>query len=679
LRQEKKRTDGEHMKLRLLEKNELHRQTLQQRQQDSGVVMMDLDTELKRDNDLRGRLAAAATNLKDVESELFFLHKKQARLHKDLDDVMKKIRARRGIADAATAVIPKLEEGLSDVTTSIKLYERECAAVRVEVQRLRDEVLEYKVRFATLEGEEKIRQEELTDLDAGVEAVETEVFQLLAEEKKLGKMLHAYTAQRDLKFRENARLESKERQAHYQVRTRQLSIVDLTKRCSELGNRLKEFSALYEVVKNERNKYVNLIQNSTQALAEMREKIRILQNEIEILGQEFGTKDKALAKERAAHLNARNHRDSIRQEMSKLLYDYRSKQGVIEQQVLEIDKLNAVINLVERDMIELKGRYEHAVRDRNGVGIRLIDCNDELCLLYERSNHHLQTIHRGTAEYASKESELRLSRLQAEELTRELKTAEKRVPQMDMLHASIARLKEEVSRCRLDMDELSQKLETPANKERWRALEGSDLEEGQLQDKILLLETRINDKRAQLLEKDLLLEEVTSLTTKLGAQARAKRDVAKSLTDQLNELQCRIRDTTKRMLAAVSELSMYQATALRLQQEKALREEALERARHRVQIGEPPSEEAVRDLYRTERRREQLGESMQRRLEAERLLATRPMHATKTTAEPRPTAYVPDDEMGIPKPYGKTAPFKPTENGASMRHIRVPIVKDIEV
>jgi hypothetical protein len=37
---------------------------------------------------------------------------------------------------------------------------------------------------------------------------------------------------------------------------------------------------LYEVVKNERNKYVNLIQSSAQALAEMREKIRILHNEV---------------------------------------------------------------------------------------------------------------------------------------------------------------------------------------------------------------------------------------------------------------------------------------------------------------------------------------------------------------------------------------------------------------
>ena len=47
------------------------------------------------------------------------------------------------------------------------------------------------------------------------------------------------------------------------------------------ANRLKEFSALYDVVKNERNKYVSLTQSSSQAHAEMKEKTKILMDEVE--------------------------------------------------------------------------------------------------------------------------------------------------------------------------------------------------------------------------------------------------------------------------------------------------------------------------------------------------------------------------------------------------------------
>ena len=55
-----------------------------------------------------------------------------------------------------------------------------------------------------------------------------------------------------------------------------------------------------------------------------------------------------------------------------------------------------------------------------------------------------------------------------------------------------------------------------------------------------------------------------------------------------------------------------------------------------------------------------------------------PHSIVRTTAEPRPNAYIPDD-IGIPKPYGALQPFKPTEQGTSMRHIRKPQPREIEL
>ena len=59
-----------------------------------------------------------------------------------------------------------------------------------------------------------------------------------------------------------------------------------------MQTRLKEFAKLYDVIKNERNKIVNLIQTSTQISAEMREKIKILANEMEILRTAVSQKER---------------------------------------------------------------------------------------------------------------------------------------------------------------------------------------------------------------------------------------------------------------------------------------------------------------------------------------------------------------------------------------------------
>lgn len=53
---------------------------------------------------------------------------------------------------------------------------------------------------------------------------------------------------------------------------------------------------------------------------------------------------------------------------------------------MEIEKQNGVINALEREMLRLKTMYETAVEQRNFAGVQLIDRNDELCVLYEKSN-----------------------------------------------------------------------------------------------------------------------------------------------------------------------------------------------------------------------------------------------------------------------------------------------------
>jgi len=56
--------------------------------------------------------------------------------------------------------------------------------------------------------------------------------------------------------------------------------------------RLREYSDLYDVMKNERNKCVSLIAASTQKATEVREKLNIFDNEQEILRTAIALKEK---------------------------------------------------------------------------------------------------------------------------------------------------------------------------------------------------------------------------------------------------------------------------------------------------------------------------------------------------------------------------------------------------
>merc|ERR1712187_166291 len=121
-----------------------------------------------------------------------------------------------------------------------------------------------------------------------------------------------------------------------------------------------------------------------------------------------------------------------------------------------------------------------------------------------------------------------------------------------------------------------------------RQLGGEDLDPQALRLKIQDLEERLNDKKEALLEKELILEEVTALSNKLRQQAADGRQGTMELSQKVNIFQSRIKDVTRKMMATVSELSMHQATAHKLTKERDVACERAIEARERFREGKPP-------------------------------------------------------------------------------------------
>ena len=240
--------------------------------------------------------------------------------------------------------------------------------------------------FLKQESVEKEKQAFLKSLLEAIKGLEGELDEERRYEQQQRKEVARLTAEREANAREAAKAVSAAKETHEELKVKELAIIDLSKRHVETGARLREFSKMYDVVKAERNKYVNQIAASAQAVAEMKEKIKILQNEVEILGKESAAKDKALSKERLEHQNAFYARDALRAEQNKHIAAEKEKKALVAQLTAETDNLNALINGIEKDMLRLKKRYEAAVEERNYTGIQLIDRNDELCILYEKSN-----------------------------------------------------------------------------------------------------------------------------------------------------------------------------------------------------------------------------------------------------------------------------------------------------
>jgi len=124
--------------------------------------------------------------------------------------------------------------------------------------------------------------------------------------------------------------------------------LDLTKKQQEIEFKLNSYKALYEEVKSARNKYVNLIQNSSQDLAELKERIKITENELEILKNEASEKEKTLKKFEGYYQDELHKRDKGHAELNKLEYTRRQKKEKINLNTIEDKRKKLLINKLMR-------------------------------------------------------------------------------------------------------------------------------------------------------------------------------------------------------------------------------------------------------------------------------------------------------------------------------------------
>lgn len=589
---------------------------------------------------------------------------------------------KRGLSakDSVTESIGPLESLERDQSKVLKGQEDDMRRQKKLLEDIQNEVDLFIGAYLKQETLEKDKKDEYDARVSQMEAFHKELKSLKDEEQKWKNHFKTLASHREKLARDASLAHRLCRETADEVAMKQLEEEDLKKKHQEISQKQRAFCTMYEVVKTERNKYMTSIQKSSQHLSELKEKLKILQNEVQVLRMESASKDKQLQQTRQEATRLEVVQDQLQNEKTRITADGFALNEQVEQYVIEIDKLNSIINSIEKEMVVLRRKYEHAVETRNFTGTQLIDRNDELCILWEKSNIQEKLLKKGEEAMLAKSEEIRGLRIDLAEVRRQLEVVRGKIPGVPRLVEEVVKLREEVASVRRRTDELSRELENPKSSLRkWRQLKGEDLGKETLRVKIQDVEERLNDKKEALLEKELILEEVTALSEKLRHQAVDGRQGTMELSQKVNAFQSRIKDVTRKMMATVSELSMHQATAHKLTKE---RDEACEwamTARERFRNNEPPTDSADAEFARMlqlDQQRDLDKQASAQRKQEEEIMNS---NFTRTTAEPRVNAYIPEDEHGLPKAYGHNAPFKPTVAGSTMRHIRKPNPPAIEI
>lgn len=506
--------------------------------------------------------------------------------------------------DIADLEDQNLQKETEDGTTTKMLDEKE-AELRKKQEisvELDDEIKIFKAKTTNKEKSIEKLRDKLTQHEKEQTQFESELVSYKQQENIAQDNIKKLAIMKEKMARTASQANQQARERKEELKILRLTILDLSKKHQETKFRLDSFVSMYENVKSERNKYVTMIQNCSQALAESKEKDKILQNEIEILRNELLEKEQKLRDTEHKKKRELFEYDRQAKEISALRDQLHEKKEQTTQQAKEIANLNLIVSGINRDIKRLISKYEDSCESRNYMGIQLIDRNDELCILYEKSNIQESILKRGENEIKGREEEIRMLSIELADKDRELSLIQKKAPEVPVFAEKVVSLKAELEQERAKVKELSEKVEDPEkNPGRIREV-GSDVPEQEfLEAKVHVLEERLNLKKEALLEKELVLEEITNLSEKLRKQALEGRKGTLELAEKINEFRAKTTELSRKMLATVAEVSMFQATAMKLEQEKQAKEKILEESKERLGRGEPPTPDAEAEWQRMER------------------------------------------------------------------------------
>ncbi|XP_072211174.1 coiled-coil domain-containing protein 146 [Excalfactoria chinensis] len=501
------------------------------------------------------------------------------------------------------------------------------------------------------------------------------------ELSKLAHLTWLKVEEKEQKSRELQKVQMQLQNIITELKRKDIEIEQHKKRKRRVQKQLQGAAKMCDVIKSERNKCIHLVHVAQKKMTEIKDRIKVKASESETLRNTLMTQERELQKQHMKNKNNIAINESLKKDCSKVeqvIYDMNEKK---KQNILDLNGLTNVVTRVEEEIAQLHKKYKRAIEEQTESGLLLRSREEEVCVLYEKINAQEFLCRKGDIELQAMDEKISFLKMKVAEKERQIKFWLKAIPMEKALDAELVVLQIQYSQCKDRIKEMEEIFVDPTNENRKRQLGGKDPSPPELQKKIEQLEVELVQKEEKLLETEVIYEHVARLTDRIRATAENGQQGTLQLATRINELQKKIKDRTKKMMALVAELSMKQALAIKLQQEMRDREEFLMIVSSRIDQGLPlPKETEIEWLkvLRNEKMHKEAAEARARAAEEEQ--AAVPGHVL-TTAEPRPTAYVPDDEysLPVPRPYGALAPFKPSEPGSNMRHFRKPIIKPIEI
>jgi hypothetical protein len=168
------------------------------------------------------------------------------------------------------------------------------------------------------------------------------------------------------------------------VKYNNIKIVEIQKKILESNSRLKQQQNLYEQVRSERNLYSKNLVEAKNNITTMKVLFSRMNHDINQMKDEITIKDHSLVKEHFDHHKVEKRKIQIKNELTKIRKQIESSSQIQSSQLIEISKLNHIIQEAEEERQRQKKELNAVLGERDILTSQLVSRGSELDAIYKK-------------------------------------------------------------------------------------------------------------------------------------------------------------------------------------------------------------------------------------------------------------------------------------------------------
>jgi chromosome segregation ATPase len=350
-----------------------------------------------------------------------------------------------------------------------------------------------------------------------------------------------------------------------ELKLQEMQVHELNKKIIADQLKLKQKQSLYESVRSDRNLFSKQLIDSQDEIMSLKKKFKSMNHQIDQMKEDISLKDHAIVKEHFLHHSVDKERELLKNELTKIKKQVQASEGIIENQRVEIMKLQRIIEEAEQERQRQRNELSSVLSERNLLTSQLVKRNDELNQMYEKIKTQRGDLKMGELNFNKFSHEINHWQNEIRKLVETNNEVIESLTDYELLVRKIKQLEKDILKEKTRSRALMDELETPMNVHRWRILESSDPKR---YDKILQIQSlqkqlvAMSDK---VIQNDLLIQEKEKIYVEL--KNVIARHPGPEVEEQILLYQQTLKDKQKQLTAMNGELEMYIEQVKRFKEE----------------------------------------------------------------------------------------------------------------